>query len=222
MLNWHLYNSNKNIEVTMADRINFSNLNDQELLIKIIENADYLGIVYKRCKPNSLNFMRRMTNGSISDYDFEDVFQDACIILYERIIKGDFVLTATFQTYINSVCRFQLLSTIKKSRLNADYFEDSEGDDDENPLGYKSTITDFIDETEDSEESQNTAIERALEKMKAAGGHCYELLTLFWYHKKTMNDLTQHFGYSNSDNTKNQKAKCQKRLQKMAFNELNN
>ena len=58
--------------------------------------------------------------------------------------------------------------------------------------------------------------------MKDAGGHCYELLTLFWYHKKSMNDLTQHFGYTSADNTKNQKARCQKRLEKIAYNELKN
>jgi hypothetical protein len=57
--------------------------------------------------------------------------------------------------------------------------------------------------------------------MKAAGGHCYELLTLFWYHKKSMNELTTEFGYTNEVNTRNQKAKCQKRLEKIAYNELN-
>ena len=58
--------------------------------------------------------------------------------------------------------------------------------------------------------------------MKDAGGHCYELLTLFWYHKKSMNDLTAEFGYTNEVNTRNQKSKCQKRLEKIAFNELKN
>ncbi len=37
-----------------------------------------------------------------------------------------------------------------------------------------------------------------------------------------MNELTEVFGYSNEANTKVQKSKCQKRLEKLAFNELNN
>jgi hypothetical protein len=57
--------------------------------------------------------------------------------------------------------------------------------------------------------------------MKDAGGHCYELLTLFWYHKKSMNELTTVFGYTNEVNTRVQKSKCQKRLEKMAFSQLN-
>lgn len=205
----------------MADKNNLSNLTDQELVIKIKENPDYLGIVYKRCKANSLGFMRKMTSGKISDYELEDVFQDANIILYEKIVKGDFVLTVPFQTYLNSVCRFQLLNTIKKSKLTTDYQYNSDDDDDENPNGYHSSITDSLDGIDHSNEPQFLAIETALEKMKVAGGHCYELLTLFWYHKKSMNELTTEFGYTNEVNTRNQKAKCQKRLEKMAYNELN-
>lgn len=204
----------------MADKNNFTTLNDQELLAKIKENSDYLGIVYKRCKSNCLGFMRKMTSGKISDYELEDVFQDANIILYEKIVKGDFVLTASFQTYLNSVCRFQLLNTIEKSKLTTDYQDNSDDDDDENPNGYHSSITDSLDAVDYSNEPQFLAIETALEKMKAAGGHCYELLTLFWYHKKSMNELTTEFGYNNSDTTKTQKARCQKRLEKIAQNEL--
>jgi len=205
----------------MAQKVSFSELNDQELLVKIKENSDYLGIVYKRCKANCLGFMRKMTNGKISDYELEDVFQDANIILYEKIVKGDFVLTASFQTYLNSVCRFQLLNTLEKSKLTTDYQDNSMDDDDENPNGYHSSITDSLDAVDHSNEPQLLAMETALEKMKAAGGHCYELLTLFWYHKKSMNELTTEFGYNNSDTTKNQKARCQKRLEKIAYNELN-
>ncbi len=206
----------------MTGTNNFTTLNDQELLVKIKQNSDYLGIVYKRCKSNCLGFMRKMTSGRISDYELEDVFQDASIILYEKIVKGDFVLTATFQTYLNSVCRFQLLNTLEKSKLTTDFQENKDSDDDENPMSYLSTITDTLDEIDDSNEPQFIAIEKGLEKMKAAGGHCYELLTLFWYHKKSMNQLTEVFGYTNEVNTRNQKAKCQKRLEKMAYNELKN
>ena len=200
----------------------FGHLTDQELVILIQQNQDYLGEVYKRCKSYCIQFMHRMTNGSKNDYELDDVFHNSILVLYEKIVGGNFELTASLQTYLNSVCRFQLLNKIGKDKVNADYHDNSVDEDDDHPMNYKSTITDSLDEIEDPKESQFTAIERALIVMKGAGGHCYELLTLFWYHKKSMNELTQHFGYSNSDNTKNQKSKCQKRLEKMAFNELNN
>ena len=206
----------------MAVRHNLSELNDQELLIRISDNSDYLGIVYKRCKANCLGFMRKMTSGKISDYELEDVFQDATIILYEKIVKGDFVLTASFQTYLNSVCRFQLLNTIEKSKLTTDYQDNTDEDDDENPLGFNSTITDSLDYIDHTNEPLFLAIERAFEHMKNAGGKCYELLTQFWYKKRSMKELTEIFEYSDANNTKHQKARCQERLRILSYNELKN
>jgi hypothetical protein len=161
-------------------------------------------------------------NYRLNDYELDDVFHDAAIVLYEKIIKGNFELTSTLQTYLNSVCRFQLFNKFKTDNKTAsyeDYKGNEENDDDEN-FGFDKTITDALDEIDDPKETLLVALEKALEAMKEAGGHCYELLTLFWYHKKSIKDLTQHFGYSNADNTKNQKAKCQKRLEKMAYNIL--
>jgi RNA polymerase sigma factor (sigma-70 family) len=208
----------------MANSINFSNLNDPELLIKIIENSDYLGIVYKRCKPNCLNFMRKMSNGSISEDELEDIFQDAIIILYEKIIVEDFLLTASFQTYLNSVCRFQLLNKYKanlKTVVFDDYGKGDVDDDENGNYQFDLKFNDELEPIEDEKELQFVAIESALEKMKNTGGKCYELLTQFWYHKKSMNDLTELFGYTNASNTKNQKSKCQERLRVLTYNELN-
>ncbi len=201
----------------------FGHLTDKELVILIQQNQDYLGEVYKRCKQYSISFMRKMTNGSKSDYELDDVFHDSILVLYEKIVAGNFELTASLQTYLNSVCHFQLLNKLGKEKGYSDYDEHIGNDDnEENPMSYNSTITDTLDEIEDPKESHFTAIERALIVMKETGGHCYELLTLFWYHKKSMNELTAIFGYTNDVNTRNQKSKCQKRLEKMAFNELNN
>lgn len=201
----------------------FGHLTDLELVQLIQENQDYLGEVYKRCKSYCIRFMRKMTNGSKSDYELDDVFHDSILVLYEKIIKGNFELTASLQVYLNSVCRFQLLNKIGKDKKYSDYDEPiSKDGDEDNPMSYNASITDTLDEIEDPKESQFTAIERALLLIKESGGHCYELLTLFWYHKKSMNELTEIFNYTNDVNTKVQKSKCQERLRKLTFNEMNN
>jgi RNA polymerase sigma factor (sigma-70 family) len=203
----------------MATELNLKQLTDQDLLVKIKENSDYLGLVYKKCKNNSLYFMRKMTH-KLNDDQLEDVFQDAMIVLYEKITQGNFELTCSFQTYLNSVCRFQLLNLLKKEDLTVPLvFINSDGDED-SEMSFIN-ITDRLDEISNTNEPYFQAIEKALKKIKEAGGHCYELLTLFWYHKKSMNELTETFGYSSADNTKHQKSRCQKRLEKLAFNEMN-
>lgn len=204
----------------MTKILNLSQNSDQELLKKVKENSDNLGYVYKNCKSNSIRFMKKMTS-KMNEYELEDVFQDAILVLYEKITKGNFELTCSFQTYLNSVCRIQLLNTFNKSEITVDFIENNEDEDDNSELSYLN-ITDSLDVIDNTNEPYFQAIEKALLKIKDAGGHCYELLTLFWYHKKSMNELAETFGYSNADNTKNQKARCQKRLEKLAFNELNN
>lgn len=203
----------------------FGHLTDLELVQLIQENQDYLGEVYKRCKSYCIKFMRKMINASKNDDELDDVFHDSILILYEKIVGGNFELTnsASIQTYLNSVCRFQLLNKIGKDKKYSDYDETiGKNGDEDNPMSYNAFITDTLDEIEDSKESHFTAIERALEKMKAAGGHCYELITLFWYHKKSMLELKETFGYTNDVNTRVQKSKCQERLRKLTFNEMNN
>ena len=201
----------------------FGHLTDPELVQLIQENQDYLGEVYKRCKSYCIQFMRKMTNGTKNDYELDDVFHEAILVLYEKIIKGNFELTASLQVYLNSVCRFQLLNKIGKDKKYSDYDEPIGKDDDEdNPMSYNASITDTLDEIEDPKESQFRAIERALLLMKAAGGHCYELLTLFWYHKKSHVEIAQIMNYSNDKTSKKQKSGCQEKLRKIAFNELYN
>lgn len=200
------------------------NYTDQELILKIKEDSEALGIVYKKCKSSALQFLRKINYQSNDRIDIEDIFQDAIIVLYENIINRDFVLApnTSLQTYLNSVCRNLLLKKIGNNKT-VELNENKELDDDnDDSMRFNPLITDSLEEFEDSTEKQYTAIEKALERMKVAGGHCYELLTLFWYHKKNMNELAEIFGYTNAANTKNQKARCQKRLEKITFDLMNN
>jgi RNA polymerase sigma factor (sigma-70 family) len=204
---------------------NYTVFTDQEIILKIKEDSNALGIVFKKCKSSALQFLRKINYQSNDRIDIEDIFQDAIIVLYEKIIHKDFVLASdtTLQTYLNSVCRYQLLKKIEKNNVTVlnENRENDEYDNDE-MMKFNPLITDTLEEFEDTKEIKFNAIEKALEKMKVAGGHCYELLTLFWYHKKSMNELAEQFGYTNAGNTKNQKARCQKRLEKLSFDLMNN
>lgn len=188
----------------------FGHLTDPELVQLIQQDPDYLGEVYKRCKKNSLFYLRRTASKSINDEVLEDIFQDAIIALYENILKNRLDLKVKMQTYIDKVCYNMLLKYIKENKP-----------DNIVPINDDGFIADILEPIENSKEPKYIALEKALEKMKLDKGHCYELLSQFWYHQKNMNVLTELFGYSSSDNTKHQKARCQERLRKLAFNELN-
>ncbi|WP_452228979.1 sigma-70 family RNA polymerase sigma factor [Lacinutrix sp. MEBiC02404] len=202
--------------------MNITKLTDQELVELVKQDKDYLGYIYKTHKDYCVLFMRKMTFGSkIKEEELGDVYQDVMLILYEKIVKGGFVLTCSLQTYLNSVCRFQVLNKFKAvgKQLNFEAYEYLDVDSINEQ--YDPRIQDDLDDLSNEKEEQFTALEAALQVLKNSGGKCYELLVLFWYHRKSMLELTEHFGYTNSANTKNQKAKCQKRLEKLAYNELN-
>ena len=203
---------------------NILELKDHEIISKIKENSDALGIVFKKCKPGAIQFLRKINYQSNERIDIEDIFQDAILVLYENIVNKDFILASntSLQTYLNSVCRNQLLKKIGKN--NVVELNENKGNDEDHDevMEFNPLIVDTLEEFVDIKEQQFNAMEKALEKIKEAGGHCYELLTLFWYHRKSMSELSEVFGYSNADNTKNQKARCQKRLEKLTFELMNN
>jgi RNA polymerase sigma factor (sigma-70 family) len=163
--------------------------------------------------------------------DLEDIFQDAFIVLVEKINGGGFNLTdgASFQTYLNSVCRNQLLRRHRDSG-NFIEFNDVQIDESENQDefgnstqndSFLSNITDYLTELEGENEPLFQALERAFVELRNRGGHCHEMLVMFWYQNCSIRELTEHFRYTTEVNTRNQKSRCQERLRSMAFDILN-
>ena len=197
---------------------------DQELLQLIKENSYFLEYVYKNTKSYSLGFMKKMTSkNNVSDEDLEDIFHDAVMVLYENIINNEFELksktskTPSFQTYLNSVCRNQLLNKFKSNKKDMERNISIKKTQQENNQNYDDSITDTLEPIPDPKEQKFLILEKAMKDLKEVGGKCFELLTMFWYHKKSMSIIADHFGYSNAASAKNQKAKCQKRLKKIAL-----
>lgn len=194
-------------------------MSDKELIELIKEDQDNLGIVYKKSKEYCISFMIKMSSNSKHD-DLNDIFHDAVMILYEKIVSGNFKLTSSIQTYLNSVCRNQLLNKFKVDKRSVKMEGEMSFDVLHKNLDFDEAITDVLDPIENENEKQFTAFEQALRDIKQSGGKCYELLTLFWYQKKSMEYISDYFGYTNASNAKAQKYKCQKRLEKLAYNHL--
>jgi len=57
-------------------------------------------------------------------------------------------------------------------------------------------------------------MEKALESL---GEPCQTILRDFYIHNRSMADICEKFGYTNTDNAKTQKYKCLQRLKKTFF-----
>ena len=67
--------------------------------------------VYKEYFP-TIKFL--ITTNSGTDTDAEDVFQDAMIIIYRKVVGDGLILTSSFKTFLYSICRNLWLQRLDK------------------------------------------------------------------------------------------------------------
>lgn len=175
-----------------------NNYTDEELINLLREDSDALSIIYKRHKSYCINFMKSMYN----DYDeIKDIFQDAVIVFYENLNNPGFSLTCSIQTYLNSICRNQILKRISFSNR----YEIKNSDD---KSEFLENITDWFDDGKEVNNERVNVMKDVLKEMKEDSSKCYDILVRFFYQNQTMDKIAVDLEYTNADNAKNQKYRC--------------
>lgn len=149
-----------------------------------------------------------LNNNGSSD-DARDVFQEAMIVLYEKVRSGHFELNCQIKTYVYSVSRRLWLKRLQQMNR------------------YSGAIDSLESEVsvEDDLEEHNRVNEEFEVMEKAIGGlgePCKSLLEAYYLQKRNMQEIAANFGYTNADNAKNQKYKCLMRLKKLFFTHYKN
>ncbi len=148
-------------------------------------------------------------NNNGSSDDAKDVFQEAMIVLYEKVRSGTFELNCQIKTYIYSVCRRLWLKRLQQ--LNR-YF----------PQGESLELTVPVEDEIEEHEKRNTEFEMMDKAISSLGEPCKSLLEAYYLQKQNMQVIAVNFGYTNADNAKNQKYKCLMRLKKIFFTHYKN
>ena len=177
---------------------------EEERLLEKIRSGDgeALRFLYKANFSSVLHFI---VSNNGTEQEAKDIFQEAVIIFFERLKEPTFKLTCSLKTFIYSVCRrlwLKRLSSKETSRYKIYDFHEYIVEEPEN-----------IEEAERKEEAYR-CMEKALEVL---GEPCKTILQEFYVYKRSMQEITERFGYTNADNTKNQKYKCLQRLKKLFF-----
>lgn len=180
----------------------FENLSDLQLIDVMLTNENAHSCIYLRHKTYCINFM--MSKGA-SEFDARDIYQDATIVLYEKVKGGEFKLTSSIQTYLNSICYFQLLargkSTYnKKIVLNEDI--------DEN-------IQDWFEDEDEFIQERINKMNAALEELKSKGDKCHERIKLFYYEKLKNEEIAKRLGLQDATTVKNLINRCRNILKEM-------
>jgi RNA polymerase sigma factor (sigma-70 family) len=141
--------------------------------------------------------------------DAKDIFQEAMIVLYEKAKSDSFNLNCSLSTYIYSVSRrLWLKKLMQQNRFLI--VEESE-----NELVK-------VDYDIEDHERINTEFNMMERSINSLGEPCKSLLDAFYIQKRSMQEISASFGYTNADNAKTQKYKCLMRLKKLFFSQYKN
>ncbi|HWK56002.1 MAG TPA: sigma-70 family RNA polymerase sigma factor [Parapedobacter sp.] len=164
-------------------------------------DAGSLERLYRDYFPMILNMIVQ-NNGT--EEEAKDVFQEAVIVLYDKVKQHDFELTSRLKTYIYSVCRRLWLKQLgSKDRTFRDV------------AAYEDIIV--VEEDlamHEEKDLQLTMMEQALDEL---GEPCRTIIRDFYIANLSMQEICDKFGYTNADNAKTQKYKCLQRLKKLFF-----
>ena len=207
----------------MVSKEECNSLSDLELIKKIADDSDYLSCINNKTKEYCIKFMQKQCNGVDID-EIKDIYHDAVLVLYDKTKTGNFILTCSIQTYLNSICRNQLLNRFKDSGKIIPFPDSPVPDSDNDNLEYLPEINDWLPYSDFSINSVNgariMAIMKGLEVIKSSKGNCYELLRLYYWQNKTMHQIAEYFGYKNEQIAKNKKYKCNENLKGLSFDNL--
>lgn len=181
---------------------------DRELLRGLaVHNPEVIEEIYRRNFGAIQAYI--IKNGGFAE-DSRDIFQEAMIVLFEKVQNESFELTCSIKTYLYSVSRRLWLKRIQKEkRLYAttlDVLED--------------TVP--VEEELEIHEKRDHDLNIMTEALDKIGEPCRSLLRAFYVQKKSMPEIASEFGYTNSDNAKTQKYKCLMRLKKIFFSQHKN
>jgi RNA polymerase sigma factor (sigma-70 family) len=176
---------------------------DNEAILGILNNSEaMLKRIYIAYFPMVLQLV--ISNNGNED-DAKDIYQEAIIVLYNKVRAGNFELSSKLKTFIYSVCRRLWLKRLTQmSRYGGD-------------------IHDFQEYLPVEEEELATHEEKDIQFGKMAGAlsllgePCKTIIEDFYIYNRSMQDICEKFGYTNADNAKTQKYKCLQRLKKLFF-----
>ena len=176
--------------------------NEQALLQGLARNDKKAIETIYRENYNMIQVLVVNNNGSADEA--KDIFQEAMIVLYEKVRSGVFELNCQIKTYVYSVSKRLWLKRLQQLNRYSIGLENIDG------------VVPVEEEIEEHEK-RNAEFEMMNKAISSLGEPCKSLLEAYYLQKRKMQEIAANFGYTNADNAKNQKYKCLMRLKKIFF-----
>lgn len=181
------------------------NLVSDRRLIERIEKNDRAVLGDLFVKYEKLIYSQIQSHGGSLD-DAKDILQECIIVLWQNVTKGNFELRSKLSTYMVAVAKNKWMVELRKRKRIVD---DDPPDDlrDDNLL--------VIDQMVEDEELGR--VKFALDKIQPI---CKQILMLFYFEERSMEDIAKMLHFSNMNVAKSKKYQCKKALQQVILQQL--
>jgi RNA polymerase sigma factor (sigma-70 family) len=164
-------------------------MKDKELITQIKKGDEKaLDYIYHK---NFKSIIKMVLNNKGTEDEAQDIYQDALIVLWQKVQKDDFVLTSKLSTYLYAICKNLWLRELeRKSRL----------------VGIEKDEVEFINL------EQKERIKIIHDCIDSLGDTCKKVLTYYYFDGMSMLEIAKKLGFANADTAKSKKYKCKKEL----------
>jgi RNA polymerase sigma factor (sigma-70 family) len=131
---------------------------------------------------------KHIVNNSGTVEDAKDIFQDALVILYQKMKTGKFILTVPISTYLHAVVKNLWLQELRKRKR----------------LPIAETDTDVAEDLI----GQEPGFDTATAAFNFLGEKCRQLLMLFYFKKKSFREIASLLEFGSEETARNQKYRC--------------
>jgi RNA polymerase sigma factor (sigma-70 family) len=167
-------------------------MNDFEI-VELIKKGDEQALEHLYRKHYRM-MARLITRNRGSEDDAKDVFQDALIILWEKVRLGKFELSSKLSTYLYSVCQNLWHKELNRKQRHVSQEHD-------------------VAEVQDNDRQERIAIvNKCLQQLKP---DCRQILMYYYFDQLPMTEIAEKMEFANADSAKTKKYKCKQELDKL-------
>jgi len=156
------------------------------------------GILYQKYFIYTKKFV---LNNSGNIEDAEDIFQDALIILYEKLHADNFVAYTCLANYVSGISKNLWLKKLNNRQFLNDI-----------PDNYYLKNQEEIDLAIESERDH---WDKLNDYMNSISHHCKNLISDIFMKNKNIDEIQSKYQYSSRHNAQNQKYKCIEQIRKI-------
>ena len=170
------------------------------------ETANYRIVTeaYNKYKEPFLGYARK--NYGLSRTDTEDIYQETMLAFHQNVLKGKVNnLTVPLKTYLFAIGKNKIVDHFRKTEKEIEIKEFPDVFSSEDEL-----FDYFYEEEKSTVNRRNMIIHRTVRQMD---NHCKEILSLFYWRKKSMKEIAEQMNYNTPDVAKTAKLRCMKKIE---------